>query len=320
MRTKNTLLIFLVISLGILSCKKEKTDLQPIVLHEPDAVALKAFFKDNLEEAKQHFQVDVSVTSTIEGEHGLQATFYPNTLMDENGNDITGFVDVELVEIFNKKDMILKNKPTLSYHQGEYKPLISDGEFYISVTQNNNPVFLKPYLEVKVTIPRNDFSVTSTPRFLGTEANDTLIWNMDYDSTAFFSTGGNPNSTIWTTSLPLFNWINCDWFMSDPRPLTIVEAELPPGYDNTTCMVFISFDGLNTCTSFRSYSNSIVSTAPWYNLPIGLEVHFVAITVINNVAYCEIIPDVIEENHRVQISNLQMVTGSELETLLDALP
>ena len=46
MRTKNTLLLFLVISLGILSCKKEKTDLQPIVLHEPDAVALKAFFKD----------------------------------------------------------------------------------------------------------------------------------------------------------------------------------------------------------------------------------------------------------------------------------
>ena len=320
MMTKNTMLIFLGVSIAMLSCKKDQTGLEPVVLHKPDASALSDFFHDNLDEATQHFHVDVTQQVYIEGEQGLKATFFPNTLMDAFGNDITGIIDVTLVEIFNKKDMILKNKPTLAFHQGEYKPLISGGEFYLEATQNGQPLFLKPYQELLVKIPRTDYSIYGMNRFISDNENDTLIWSLTTDSTSWFGVGGNQNSSTWQNNLNTFGWINCDTFMNDPRPQTIVEAELPVGYNNTTCKVFISFDGLNSLTSFKSYEYSILSTAPYYSLPVGLEVHFVAITIINDVIYCEVISDTIEENHRVQITNLEMVTESEFEALLDALP
>ena len=158
-------------------------------------------------------------------------------------------------------------------------------------------------------------------RFISENNNDTLIWTLTTDSTAWFSPVNNsPSNTLWQNFLNTFGWVNCDVFMNDPRPQTKVEAELPPNYDNETCSVYITFDGVNSVTPFKTFEGSILSTGSYYTLPVGQEVHFVAVTIIDDNIYCQIIPDTIEENHRVQITNLEMVTESQFEALLDALP
>ena len=78
--------------------------------------------------------VNASEVISITTDKGNLITFPKNAFVDKNGNSITGNVEVSIIEITTKAEMILSNMPTNS-DQG---PLESQGEFLVEVKQNNN--------------------------------------------------------------------------------------------------------------------------------------------------------------------------------------
>ena len=49
--------------------------------------------------------------------------------------------------------------------------------------------------------------------------------------------------TGYGTFISNFGWTNIDRWYNDPRPKTTLFVDLPEGFDNTNCNVYVSYDG-----------------------------------------------------------------------------
>jgi hypothetical protein len=318
--TKRIFLTLLAATMVAAACKKEEpqdpTQPTPTPTGEtPSAQELKNYFSDNENDAIQFFTADSESPISITGNKGTQFDIQANAFETQSGGAVTGSVDIELIEIFDKADMIRLNKPTMGRKfNGDLEPLISGGEFKITVSQNGNELNLKSGYMYNVIVPAPNGVNPNMTAFNGSTANDTLIWN-PADS-GFVSGQGNQYNCYFDQ----LSWINCDYFMNDPNPQTAVQVEIPQGFDNTTCALFISFDGLNSLTSFYNYANSVYTSAPNYTLPIGTNVHFVAASFINGNPHVAIVPATIQNNHYEIIPQLNQTTAGQFQTDLNNLP
>jgi hypothetical protein len=317
--TKRFIFTLLVSSLVMASCKKEEpTD--PTVSPTPTAGTpssqdLKNYFTQNQENAIQTFSGDAQTAISITGSKGTQLDFPANSFETTSGGAVTGSIDIEFIEIFDKADMIRLNKPTIGLQTGGgLAPLISGGEFKVTASQNGQELKLKPGISYNATVPAPNGVDSQMDLFYGNGSEDTLIWEQA-DSSFVFGQGSQYN-----TYFDSLDWINCDYFMSDPNPQTTVQVEIPQGFDNTTCMLFISFDGMNSMTSFYNYVNGVYTTAPSYTLPIGTDVHFVAVAFINGDPHVAIVPATIQNNHYEIIPQLSQTTTGQFQTDLNNLP
>src|SRR5690606_24751639 len=91
--------------------------------------------------------------------------------LTKNGDAVTGAVDLEFVEIFDKATMLMTNKPTMGLlPNGDKALLISGGEFYVNATQNGLP------LETTC-----DFQLIVPTALTGGTDNDMILWNGTID-------------------------------------------------------------------------------------------------------------------------------------------
>jgi hypothetical protein len=293
------------------ACDKET---QPQDNPSPDAAQLTSFFADNNSDAIQQFTIDVSTTAVVTGAKGTQFTFYPNMFSDANGNIVTGNVDLEIIEIFDKEDMLFLNKQTVGNDNGSFKPLISGGEFMVKAYQNGNELNARWGYQADVPAP-NGVDMNMEIFYQGNSSSDTLIWNVS-DSSFLFPNSNN-GYTVYFDSL---NWVNLDYFMNFPGNQTSVSVDVPDGFDNTNCAVFISFDGYNSLVRLYDYVNGYITSGNYYTIPEGMPVHFIALAYINNVPHAAIVPSTISNNHLEVISALTATTEAQLATDIANLP
>jgi hypothetical protein len=309
----------LVGAIAITSCKKEDPQPTEPIVTTPNASLsdLRNYLKSNLDAAAQTFTVNEDAGQTITGAKGTVVIISPNSFQTQSGGAVTGNITVKLTEIFDKKDMILMNAATMGRNwDGSLKPLISGGEFKITAYQNGQALKLKPGMQIQATVPASNGVDPSMGLFYGEggENPDTLVWNQA-DSALF---GGQGNQyTFWSDSL---NWINCDYFYNDPNPQTIVQVTPPAGFDNSNMLLFISFDGMTSISSIYNFAAGNFTTAPSYTLPIGMNVHFVAIAMIGGNPHVAIVPATLANNHLEVIPALTQMTPAQLATALNALP
>ncbi len=303
------------------SCKKETEETESNTPSPspsgPSAAQLRTFFQDNREDMEQTFTIDASSPTLITGNQGTTIQFYPNSFETQSGVSVTGNVEVTLVEIYSKGDVVLANTPTMgNTFGGGIEPLITGGEFFVEVTQNGVALDLKPGVIYTMSALPPGGTDPQMTLFYGDESrgNDTLVWDLA-DSARFLTSGNEYN--FFPDSL---NWINCDYFYFNPNPKTNLSAVIPAGYTNATCKVFVSFDGLNSMTSFFSYNAGVYSTFSPYQLPVGLDVHLIAISVINGVTHASITPASITTNIQVSINPLVATTQAQLRTDINNLP
>lgn len=319
---KNQILIsvMFVLALFLGSCKKDKTLNSPVTAgstQNVNSTELKSFFTTNLKDQEQNFIIDADTPSLITGANGSTIQFFANSFMDASGNIVNGNIDITLVEIMGKSDMILMNKPTLAYGiNSDLAPLVSGGELRVTAKQNGNVLKLRPGYPYNMTVPAPNGTNPDMSLFYGINKNDTLIWDLP-DSSSFLSP---LNGNAYTGYIDSLNWINCDYFYNNPNPQTFVEVDLPSGFTNNNCIIYISFDNLNAITTFHNYSNGTYTTAPSYRLPIGLEVHFIALSIINGSPNVAIIPSTIADNHHEIIPSLTATTTSQFAADLSNLP
>lgn len=239
-----------------------------------DANTVAEVLKNNAPEA-QFFNVDAGALIDVEGEQGTRITIGPNSFADMDGNPVSGNIDLILKEIYTPGQMILANKMTTSNGQ----ILSSGGELFFNVQQNGEDLQLINNQTVSMKVPASNPD-PNMALFNGSQdtagnftwaPNNTPVQSCNDSSSVSFPTGYCFNIDT------LFQWINCDYFWSDPRPLTDVEIVVPQGYDKTNTLVFIYVPSINSIASITQYQNQSFWIQGGYRLPVGLEVDFVAV-------------------------------------------
>ena len=99
----------LILGMGLLSCKEKQEE----VVTPSGVNDMETFFEERGERSQQ-FTVNASTGATITGNEGTKITIPANAFVTAGGAAVTGNVTFELKEIFDKSEMILSNRPTIS--------------------------------------------------------------------------------------------------------------------------------------------------------------------------------------------------------------
>ena len=245
-----------------------------------------------------------------------------------NGDSVTGDVDIEFVELFDKGSMLTTNKPTMgTLPNGDKALLISGGEFLINATQNG--MALETNCDIQLNIP----SVLT-----GDPDNDMLLWrgsideegNLTWDEVEDDNDATGQGRGVFTEGnnyyafIGEFGWSNVDRFYNDPRPKTTILVAVPEGYDNTNCSVFLSYDGEDTGLAFLDTydADTILFSEHYGQVPIGLECHVIFVTETGNNWKYAIQAATIVENGTITITEEEtaIVTEAQLTTIINDLP
>lgn len=279
---------------------------------------------DALESITQNFQFNaedpyVSLTS----ENGV-SIYINGTCLTLNGNAVTGQVDLEFIEIFDKGNMLITNKPTMGVMpNGDKALLLTGGEFFINATQNG--ANLEIGCDIQLGIPTD---------LTGGVDNDMILWNgnidedgnlaweeanEDQDKRGVFAEGNQ-----YYAFLSDFGWSNVDRFYNDPREKTTILVGVPEGYDNQNCSVFLSYDGEDTgLANLDTYdANSGLFSEHYGQIPIGLECHVIFVTEEANDWKYAVKAVTIVENGVITFtdSETSVVTQAQLTSIINALP
>lgn len=323
MKTKSLIVMAAVLTLGLTSCKKDKENGTDTATGTPNATQLNAFFSENVEDNTQHFTVNASTGAYLTGDHGTVVWILGGMLEDNSGNAITGNVDVELIEVYDRASMIFMNKPTMGQlPDGDHSALVSKGEYYLRITQNGNPVNANNGVIVKVPAGNIVGQNNGMWLFEGEITGNDLLWIQEQDSVvAEQDSVGGQWGMSYTILENQWGWTNVDRFYNDPRPKTILKAKLPEGYNNTNCEVYLSYDGEpGVLASLDTYTNDGYFSEHYGQIPIGLEVHFIAVTMINGELNYAIQSATITDGHIEYINTFTPITQSQLADLINALP
>jgi hypothetical protein len=314
------------ILLSAVGCDNEK-DVKPAA--KIDGEALLENFSTHVDDLTQQFTINAADGGTVTGEQGTKITFYSNAFLAQDGTAVTGNVTVELVEIFRKSDMLLARKPTNGRKpDGTISTLISGGEFFVNATQDGKQ--LKLANGFLLAAPADNTGGAEEGMFLFNgvekcEGNDCrLAWEQGQARVEVgqkgTATGGG--QTEYMAFQSRFGWTNIDKWYNDPRPKTTLYVDVPEGYNNTNCAVYLSYDGEPAAlASFDVYNeDTALFTEHYGQIPVGLQVHFIFVSVVNGQWNYAIQPATITQNHVQVISNVQPVTEAQLETLINDLP
>lgn len=315
------------IVLSAIGCDNEKDVKPPANI---DGEAMLENFNTHVEDLKQEFTISAADGGTITGSQGTSVTFFSNAFLNPDNTPVTGDVSIELVEIFKKSDMLLGRKPTNGRKpDNTISTLISGGEFFINATQGDKQLKLENGFFLAAPVENTGEADPDMLVFNGIEeceGNDCkLVWEegqgrVEVGQKDNPGTGGMQNQYM--TFQSTFGWTNIDKWYSDPRPKTTIHVDVPQGYDNTNCAVFLSYDGEPAAlASFDVYDEQTGLFTEHYGLiPIGLEVHFIFVSVVDGQWNYAIQGATISNNHVQVISNVQPITEAQLENLINDLP
>lgn len=316
----------LVAALVFTSCENEDRDdlIIPATAAEFNSIKDQA-----LENITQNFQFNADDgVVTLTSANGVEININGSCLL-KNGNAVTGNVDLEFVEIFDKGSMLVTNKPTMGIMpSGDKALLITGGEFFIEATQNG--VVLQTTCNFDLIIPGALTGGVDTDMILWKgiiDANGDLAWDevINLPATTGLAGGrvfGEGNS--YYAFLSDFGWSNVDRFYSDPRPKTTILAGVPAGYDNKNCSLFLSYDGEDAGLANLDTFDSVTGlfSEHYGQIPIGLECHVIFVSEENNNWKYAIKPVTIVENGIITFTNSEMsvATEAQLKTLVNNLP
>lgn len=293
------------------SCKKDNPS--PINPGTPGGGSA-SFFQSNFNNAKQTFTINSSTLSTVTGSKGTVLTFQPHSFVTLSGTPVSGNIQIELVEIYSKKDMILMNKQTMGRTWDGLSILESGGEFNIVATQNGQKLKLAPGMSYQLDAPAPNGTNSQMRLFYGNETEGELSWTQADSALIDITQNGY---SVFSDSL---NWTNLDYFMNTPGPQSKIRVQLPAGATTENTRVFVSVDGVNALAGVYHAENGMLTSGEYYRLPVGMNVRFVVISLSGNIIKAAVIPSTITNNHLEVVHTLTTYSTSELADLLNDLP
>ncbi|MCM4173951.1 hypothetical protein DHD32_20995 [Arenibacter sp. TNZ] len=335
---KQILGLFLMTAALITSCQKDTnrdTDLEdiiPVRATPQDFTDLKASSMENL---KQTFQIDVDGSGTFTTENGVEITMNGSCLAN-NGSSVSGMVDVEVIELFDRGRMLATNKTTMGLTPtGDKALLVTGGEFFIEATQNGD--VLQLICPIQVIVPTaltggDDNDMTLWDGIIGMDCEietgcDDVTWveqKRDGQNQGLDIGQGASGQSSYMAFFNNFGWTNVDRFWSDPRPKTNLLAEVPEGFNNENCALYLSYNGeAGSLANLDAYDPETGLFSEHTGIiPIGLECHVIFVSEDNGSWLYAINPVTIVADGTIVIteSDLATTTESQLITMINALP
>jgi hypothetical protein len=313
--------LLLLVSIG---CDNEEADIQT-----PNGDALKKWFDEAMDNRTQHFAINASAGGHIQGEKGTVLEFAANTFSTLSDEVVAGDVEVELIEIYDRATMLLTDKPTNGKKtDGSITTLISGGEFFVNATQDGKQLKMKSGYTI-IAPTGNTGSISQDMKLFNGEIecieNDCdLTWNEQQDRGIDIgeTQGAGGLTTAYFVFQTKFGWTNIDRWYNDPRPKTTIYVDVPNGFDNTNCSIYLAYDGeAAALASFDKYDRDKNLFTEHYGLiPVGLKVHFILVSIIDDEIHYAIQSATITENHIEVIDVVQSITEEQLVDLIHALP
>lgn len=224
----------------------DNSDGEDIKLSPPTAAAFKSISEKGLKRNTQNFTMTAgNGVVTLTSAKGVKL-YINGDCLTKNGNPVTGQVDIEFVELFDKGNMLVTNKPTMGITaDGKKNLLISGGEFFIKATQGGVELQTSCYMNMIVpTALTNGFDNLMTLWTGVIDEDGELAWKDGRGADGKGGVQGEGNN--YYVTFGNFGWTNVDRFYSDPRPKTTILVDVPEGYDNKNSAVYLSYDGEGT--------------------------------------------------------------------------
>ena len=283
-----------------------------------------------MEDRKQKITVNVDQGHvSFTSEAGVEVSFGTSCLK-KNGAPVTGDIDIEFIELFDKGSMLVTNKPTMGVMpDGKKSLLISGGEFSMLVTQDDIRLDYECGVSMKIPTDLTGAPDQEMKIFKGgiDENCDGLAcpvdWEEDKKAEIMIREGEEGGGTMYSAYFSGFGWTNVDKFYSDVRPKTAILVSVPEGFDNTNCNVYLSYDGEPTAlASLDRYNSDGLFTEHYGQIPIGLECHVIFATADGDDWRYAIKSVTIVENDVINInmSDTQVGTESEITLAINNLP
>lgn len=316
-------LLFLMVS-GT-SCQESPEEMLKL---QPDGTALVKAFDQNLDDMRQSIMIDAETGGKVKGSSGALIDFKPNSFKTHAGVLATGNVSIELIEIYKKKDMLMSRKPTMGRKpHGALATLVSGGQFFVNATQNGEQLILVGGYNLIVPVDNTNGADNEMQLFEGIEmceGNDCkVIWEpmeRGVEVGRWQDVGGVYSA--YYAFQNKFGWTNIDKWYNDLRDKTTIYIDLPDEYNNTNCAIYLSYDGeASALAQFDKFDKDKGLFTEHYGLiPIGLKVHFIVVSIVEDQWHYAIAQATITENHVQVISELISTSETDLVKMVDALP
>jgi hypothetical protein len=258
----------------------DNTDGDDIKLSPPTAAAFKSINEKGVKRNTQNFTMTAgNGVVTLTSAKGVKL-YINGDCLTKNGNPVTGQVDIEYIELFDKGNMLVTNKPTMGIMpDGKKNLLISGGEFFIKATQGG--VELKTSCSLSMIVPTALTDGYDNLMTLWTGVIDEdgeLAWKDARGADGKGGVQGEGNN--YYVTFGNFGWTNVDRFYSDPRPKTTILVDVPEGYDNTNSAVYLSYDGEgnNALAKLDTYTAEGLFSEHYGQIPVGLACHIIFAT------------------------------------------
>ena len=328
-----TVMFLLMFTLVFTACSEDE-DTTPEQQEEqmlPDGQALLQRLEQNRQEDLQTFSLDAADGGSITGEQGTRIFFPPNALAYQDGSPVTGEVTIELVEIYNKADMLLKNMPTNGKRpDGTIEMIKSAGEFFINATKNEEQLTLTQPMQLQSKgVPFEDVDPDMGLFIVGCDDpldfNCTEAWEEDEFTQVGMGEVQNQDGTwsaVYLVDLSEFGWTNLDRWYNYDGELTTLNVDVPEGYNGGNCEVYLSYDGEDSGLARMDVydENTGMFTEHFGMIPVGQEVHIIIIAEINGVLHYTIQGTTITQDHIEVMAEPQPGTEADLFVLIEDLP
>lgn len=234
--------------------------------------------KNSLAEAPylDSFQVNAA-TATVLTPSGLVITFPPFACANGTGQPITGKVNVEVLLVKNKGNMIRLNKPS-TYNDSL---LVTAGQIFITLWQNGQLVQLAP--NIKINVRYADLPINQQMSFFtGDESNTAHFnWMPDSDPVNNKVLPGSQAYEIYTNRL---RWISASHTYNMNNTAAVkIKANIASYFTNANTIAFAVFKDFRSVVELKPDLNmrSFVSG----NLPVGKNITIVVISKQGNDYY-----------------------------------
>ncbi len=287
----------------------------------PTAEAFNSLRDAALQDRLQTAQFNAEDGITFTSENGVTLNIFPGCLTLD-GDAVTGEVDLEFMEFFEKENMLPANKPTMGLTpEGDKALLISGGEFYVNVTQNGEA--LESGCNMQMTIPADltggpDQDMTLWTGIIDNDGN--LVWDEEEENDNGQENGVFAEGDQYFAFFGEFGWTNVDRFYNDPRPKTTLQVQVPEGFTNENCAVYLSYDGEGNALALLDTfdANTGTFSEHYGQIPVGLEMHVIFVTEEDGQWRYAIRGVTVAENDIYTFTLEDTTTGSE-EDLVDAI-
>lgn len=276
--TFKTIGLSLLFLISFASCdNSDGDDIKPI---PPTAAAFKSISEKGVKRNTQNFTMTAGNGQVMLTSAKGVKLYINGDCLTKNGNPVTGQVDIEYIELFDKGNMLVTNKPTMGITaDGKKNLLISGGEFFIKATQGGVELQTSCSLSMIVPTALTDGYDNLMTLWTGVIDEDgELAWKDARGADGKGGVQGEGNN--YYVTFGNFGWTNVDRFYNDPRPKTTILVDVPEGYDNTNSAVYLSYDGEgnNALAKLDTYTPQGLFSEHYGQIPVGLACHIIFAT------------------------------------------